>query len=71
VDLKHPSPRGRVGQVHEEDLVESSLPEELGREARDVVGGGNYEHVAAPILEPRKETTEDALRDPGILLCGP
>src|SRR6266508_3876822 len=49
-----------VGQVHEEDLVETSLADDFGREKLDPVGRGRDEDKGALLLHPRQEARENA-----------
>jgi hypothetical protein len=46
---------GRRGQVEEEELVETPFAQELGRQARDGVGGGEDEHRRLLLLHPGEE----------------
>ena len=62
-------PRLPVRQVDEEDFVEAALADELGREAGDVVGGGDHEDVTATVLQPGEEGAEDPPGDAAVLLA--
>ena len=53
-------------EVDEEDLVEAPLAQQLRRQARDVVGGGDDEHVGALLLQPGQERAEQPLGDAAV-----
>src|SRR5581483_8777424 len=56
-------------QIDEEYLVEATLADELGRQARDVVGRGDDEDVAFAVLQPGEKRAEDALGDAAVLVA--
>lgn len=39
-----------TGEIDEEDLVETAPPQQLRRQALDVVAGGDEEHLTVPFL---------------------
>ncbi len=49
-----------VGEIDEEDFVETSFAQQFGWESGDVVGGGDDEDGRAFFLQPRDEGTEGA-----------
>lgn len=55
-----------IRQVHEEDLVETTLAEQLGRQRLDVVGGGHEEDLTRPVLHPPKERSEEPSADSSV-----
>jgi hypothetical protein len=50
VDAEDVGAHFAVRQVHEEDLVEAALAQQLRRQRGDVVGGGDEEHAVARSL---------------------
>jgi hypothetical protein len=56
-------PADRTGEVDEEDLVETTPPQELRRQALHVVAGGDQEHLTVPLLQPAEEAAQHPLPD--------
>ncbi len=47
-----------AGEVHEEDLIEPSLSQELSWKRSHVVGGGDHEHPRGAVLHPSQEPSQ-------------
>ncbi len=52
VDAEDVGPFLVEGEVHVEDFVQAPLAQQLGRQLRDIVGGGHHEHRGALLRKP-------------------
>src|SRR5688572_7959663 len=53
-------------KVHEEDLIEAPLAQQLRRQAHQVIGSADDEHTLLLLLEPCEERAEHALREAAV-----
>lgn len=58
LDVPDPAPLLRIGQVHEEQFIPASLPEEFRRKLRNVVCGRDDEHQRRLLLHPGQKRPE-------------